>query len=239
MRNDPSVYGNRPVWASNPAVPPVARVLAFTFGGLMLITIALALAGFRTVGGPTTPDKWFVFRSSKAYVTAYPEGWRVISSEEIAKHAQEDGDRKGTGVYPDIFTLKGGDGKTHIDVLVRDIPTRVNMAAIVDPASGLLGDMDDAIIERLRNPDTYGLTDVQTTSRAPKSGLETLCAYTANSEEEHETVPFRSRAMAIRGGWYYKVNGNRLMRIHGYAPAEDWPAMESILKEIGERVTWK
>ena len=69
-----------PVWAPNPGVPTVARILAYAFGGLMLLTLFATCFTPRADDSPPIPkteQDWAELETHNGCVLYYPNDWTV------------------------------------------------------------------------------------------------------------------------------------------------------------------
>lgn len=69
-----------PVWAPNPGVPIIARILAYTFGGLMLITLFATCLSPRADDVPPIPQieqDWTALKTQNGCVLYYPRDWSI------------------------------------------------------------------------------------------------------------------------------------------------------------------
>lgn len=66
-----------PVWAPNPAVPISARILAYLFGGLTLLTAILGLYIARPPDVPPLPNHWATYHTPQGCTLPYPSGWTM------------------------------------------------------------------------------------------------------------------------------------------------------------------
>jgi len=73
-----AIKGAMPVWAPNPGVPVIARMLAFIFGGLMLLTVFATCLTPRAPDIPPIPNAetdWRRLDTKNGCVLYYPRGW--------------------------------------------------------------------------------------------------------------------------------------------------------------------
>jgi len=69
-----------PVWAPNPGVPIIARILAYTFGGLMLLTLFTTCFTPRADDVPPIPQTeqdWTALKTQNGCVLYYPHDWSI------------------------------------------------------------------------------------------------------------------------------------------------------------------
>lgn len=97
-----------PVWAPNPAVPVAARVLAYLFGALMIVTVLVSLYSNRPPDRPHFPQRWQQYRSAAGVTVPYPDGW-AVTTKPIA-----DGEQ----VY---FSFTPG-GLIQVELLIKTLP---------------------------------------------------------------------------------------------------------------------
>lgn len=79
-----------PVWAPNPGVPTIARILAYTFGGLMLLTLFATCLTPRADDSPPIPkteQDWAALKTHNGCVLYYPRGW-AVEQETIDNRVQ-------------------------------------------------------------------------------------------------------------------------------------------------------
>jgi len=78
----PATPTRAPVWAPNPGVPPVARVLAYAFGALLALTVLLSLIIERPPDRPIPPARWATYTAPDGLTLRYPAGWRVRTESQ-------------------------------------------------------------------------------------------------------------------------------------------------------------
>ncbi|MHB0938055.1 MAG: hypothetical protein ACYDCO_16865 [Armatimonadota bacterium] len=69
-----------PVWAPNPGVPVISRILAYSFGAFMLITLFATCFTPRAADSPPIPQTeqdWTVLRTDNGCVLYYPRNWTI------------------------------------------------------------------------------------------------------------------------------------------------------------------
>lgn len=77
----PSRLPQRPIWAPDPAVPLIARMLAYLFAVLMLFTVIRSNTYVRPTDSLLYPQQWHNYAAGLCTMT-YPSGWRVIDQSE-------------------------------------------------------------------------------------------------------------------------------------------------------------
>lgn len=96
----------QPIWMPNPAVPLAARLLAYGFAALLLLTVVLALTRLRPADLPIQPAQWQTYRNAR-FSLAFPAGW------DVTETTHRPGDLQSAGVdavqhtafvqYPDDY----------------------------------------------------------------------------------------------------------------------------------------
>lgn len=79
--SNPSRLPQRPIWSPDPAVPLIARILAYVFAALMLFTVIHSNTHVRPLDNLLYPQRWRNYTGALCTVT-YPSGWRVIDQSE-------------------------------------------------------------------------------------------------------------------------------------------------------------
>ena len=76
METQPASPAPMPVWAPNPGVPLLARILAFLFAAALLYT---AVMTFRTTRppDPPIPDQWASYHLGAESTIPYPANWQT------------------------------------------------------------------------------------------------------------------------------------------------------------------
>jgi hypothetical protein len=69
---------NTPVWAPDPAVPLIARILAYLFAVLILLTVIRACAIPRPLDYPVYPTNWKQ-ENNNGILLQYPDNWQQIN----------------------------------------------------------------------------------------------------------------------------------------------------------------
>lgn len=93
-----------PIWAPNPAVPIIARILAYCFGALMMVTVVRSCLNVRPPSFPTYPAQWKTFSAEPGMTIPYPGDWTM--------HDQSANDNL------DLIFMMLPNDLTHIEVLV-------------------------------------------------------------------------------------------------------------------------
>ena len=115
-----------PIWAPNPAVPLPARIMAYLFGGITLLTALLGLLVQRPPDVPPMPAQWSVCHTSLGCSLPYPTGWVVES-----RHGKKDEET--------VVTLMSG-SPVHIECYAMQLEMPANASIIGE-------------LERLLEPD--------------------------------------------------------------------------------------
>lgn len=121
-----------PVWAPTPGVPIVARMLAYSFGALMLFTVILAFAGQPPPDIPASPASWHTYTSPTGFTLPYPTDWHLSEKDEGA----EDGV---------VFELPPGD-QVRVLAIPIDIPDGADPNEIDQSLASRLGEEFDAFV---------------------------------------------------------------------------------------------
>jgi hypothetical protein len=82
---------NIPVWAPDPAVPLLARILAYVFTAFLLLTIFRALTMPRPLDYPEMPKSW-KSASANGITLQYPDDWQMVRYTHRATWVETDMD---------------------------------------------------------------------------------------------------------------------------------------------------
>lgn len=105
-----------PIWAPNPEVPLVARLLAYGFAVLMLIAIIATILTKTPPDLPTFPAAWDTYRLGDRYTLRYPKGWEPT-------HGSSDDNRMVTFIMSPSSDVR-------IEALARELPEVVDAAVL-------------------------------------------------------------------------------------------------------------
>lgn len=212
-----------PVWAANPAVPIEARILAYSFAFLMVLTALISFSSWRPVSVAEIPANWeSPLASSLGYTIPYPNKWRVITRKDIIERQKGEVDTENIG---DIFVLPQS------NVQIHTIPIETP-----DPTFSL----DDILLRKIirgtffdksENADNFQMVS----TRNRNSSADSIFEFTFQITEQHGENIFRYRTVAMHGAWTIHKNGTGQLIIIGVAPQEGWTAMSDIFSHmVGE-----
>ena len=111
-----------PVWAPNPGVPIMARILAYTFGGLMLLTFIANCMTKPAADIPKFPKAWEVLQLPGCGVP-YPQGWH-LSPQEV---------QQGSAILSHhlVTLLPAQVSPVRVEVIAQEIPTNMMPSTVV------------------------------------------------------------------------------------------------------------
>ncbi len=117
-----------PVWAPNPAVPLPARILAYLFAALALLTALLGMIP-RPPDTPPEVKKWATYNSSHGCTLPYPAGWdmQVSSNNETDK----------------IIIALLPDSPVQVMAMIRQFPEPVDASLLAQNADDLVAKLRD------------------------------------------------------------------------------------------------
>ncbi len=212
-----------PVWAANPAVPIEARLLAYGFAFLMVLTALISFSSWRPVSVAEIPASWKMpLTSSLGYTIPYPNKWRVIKREEIIERQRDPVETENIG---DIFVLPQS------DIQIHTIPIETP-----DPTFSLDNILLGKIIRgtffgKSQRPDKFKEITIKDRNSSSDSSYE----FTFQITEQHGENIFFYRTVNMHGAWTIRKNGTGQLIIIGVAPQEGWTAVSDIFSHmVGE-----
>ena len=208
--------GNRPaarqpIWAPNPAVPPAARILAYAFGILTLLTVMISINYTRPADLPVVPDKWQTY-STENFSIPYPDGWDVDSDDSDARQQE---------------------------VTFTQIPDPyIHVTAVCFKARGPISaestDRLKAELEKMLSKQyiDFKVKNIPNTSVSPAATPNPVDNWNRFSgrhrdEQKHQIV----------GAWVLKIQGSRALFIEGISTEDGWANMEKILSSMNDYAT--
>ncbi len=196
-----------PVWAPNPGVPIVSRLLAYLFAALMLYTIAqtihVSYTG-RKPDIPAPPKEWETFTSVDGCTLPYPAHWAT------AKKPVET--RKGDEMLEQAVFALSSDGQVLVSMLLFTFPQ--------DVGYGTLDNIDQGIEQDSREH----FADF---TKTEATGLQVEGAgRTFNFTGEDR------RKLPMAGGWVIVPDGRRVLCLRAVGPREAWSTMAGVLTHM-------
>ena len=101
-----------PIWAPNPGVPLLARVLAYLFAAMMLLAVVLTMTGARAIDPPVPPE-WESYALGTNCTVPYPSAWVPIPPDTPLDK----------GMQEISFALVDRHNPIHYDVLLLPLST--------------------------------------------------------------------------------------------------------------------
>jgi len=195
-----------PVWAPNPAVPLVARILAYLFAFMMVLSAFLSFSLWRPVSVPENVTTWEKpYTSSLGYSIPYPEKWKVISQEEYIRRSGTEDDYSNA---PDLFIVPSSE-----------------VSIYVIPISA-----DDT------SPSPNEYMKYTRYIELPHNSGDTRDAgfneFTYTKKERHGELPLRIRTINMHGSWAVRDSNGKRLLIVGSAPQEGWEVMSGIFTHM-------
>jgi hypothetical protein len=199
-----------PVWSPNPGVPLVARLLAYTFGGLMLLTIFATCLTPRADDVPPIPSAetdWSSLDAGDGCILYYPRGWSAALQEGDA-HPDKEGYQLEVNfsLYPN--------SPVQVMAILEDLPLNSEYLVIQQQndwlEKKLLGQ------RHIRNFTLFDgvLTSISTNGQA-------------------FTFTLDNRPMS--GAWLIQPKGRFLLSLIGFAPRKGWEATQIIISQMAEK----
>jgi len=196
-----------PVWSPNPGVPIIARVLAYTFGGLMLLTIIATCLTPRAVDIPSLPNSesdWSSLPVENGCILYYPRGWVIQPQEDDAA-----GER-----FQVQFSLYPN-SPVQVTAMLEELPPDAG-----DSIAQQKNDWLEATLRRQQKYKNLILTD------------GALSTFADNSRAF--TFTLENRPMS--GAWVIQSRGRFLLSLIGFAPRQGWQETQLIVSQMASRV---
>jgi len=195
-----------PVWSPNPGVPIIARVLAYTFGGFMLIAIIATCMTPRAVDVPSTPSSesdWSSMQVGNGCIISYPRGW-------VSQPRKEEG-----GAHPP-------DGQFQVQFsLYPNSPVQVT--AVLEE---LPPDAGDSIVQQKNDWLEATLREQDYTNFTLSDG--SLTTISANGR----AFTFTLENQPMSGAWVIQPHGRFLFSLIGFAPRKGWQETQLIISQM-------
>jgi len=216
--HDESAAPVLPVWSPNPEVPLVARLLAYTFGGLMLLTLIAYLWTPQAPDIPPLVSTWAAYRTQSGLTLPYPDRWAVTPLPS-----------KGDDRV--IFTLMPVPPGT-------DIPmTEVQILAIAEPGERAPGYLEiDRANRGLEEDFIAHFQDLQAKYPRQYRGFAWQGTEGLSPTRRGRVFTFTNDKRPVTGGWIIVTRGRYLIRLIAFAPTAGWDAMKVILIQMAQQL---
>jgi len=207
-----------PVWAPNPGVPVIARVLAYIFGGLMLLTIIISIYNFFFRSPipdiPPNPARWQTFSADGVQIP-YPESWYVSLS------AETDGDVTVQVIYFSLLDTPNDRIKEDYNFKVR---IKMKLFEVSGEVSSLAVDVIDSDNE-IKLSRQYQEFRVVSDGKS-LSGKGKVYTYLIPGVD-----------MPMYGEWILIPKGRRILCLYANAPEAARQTMQEILYHMAENAS--
>jgi hypothetical protein len=205
-QQEPAAATMIPVWAPNPGVPIIARILAYAFAFLMLLIWALSLTQVRPPDIAPLPDQWSTYRGSQGLTMPYPTGWYTVEDPKDPNKSV-------------LFVLRRG-GPVQVNVVPLSIPA--------DAWPQISPDKMDATVEtewvvKGFDGENFALGE------GASDPLEKMHAFTF-------TVPHRQNDVPMSGAWTMRTNGKQIVILLSSSPQEGWTNVKDIFTHIADNL---
>ncbi|MHB9025598.1 MAG: RING finger protein [Armatimonadota bacterium] len=176
-----------PIWAPNPGVPIVARILAYTFGLLMLLVTYQTFARERPPDSAPIPGKWSSFESAQGMTIPYPEGWFV--AEDTRENVVRLMLMPGSPVRVDILSAESRNESVQLtpEMIRPGFEEKLQQIKGYEPQTGVT--TDDTALE---------MHAFRFVTRGPRGSLAMSGAWTMRARDQQVLILV---ATAPREGW--------------------------------------
>ena len=202
-----------PVWAPNPGVPIVARMLAYCFGALVLLTIIATVLSTPAPDVPKYPARWSTLHLSAKCAVPYPEGWYTFDLQPAAD--------SGIDAAQSIALLPNN------KYPVQEYPVRVEALLVEVPAGRKRNDMVQALNDYVLKMLRQRLKTFEMAGDGGASDADADIAFTFTQDKQ-----------PMRGEWMIYLHGDAALILVAFASPEGWMATQVILHEMGTGVKW-
>lgn len=204
-----------PIWAPTSGVPMLARILAYTFGGFMLLAFFVSCLSHPAPDIPNVPTTWNTLVLKQGSSVPYPREWHPYHVQDATGETLLSFDAisllpsaeysNGIELYP-----------THIEIIMLQLPANSEIAR----KSTVNRYISQVLDRRLENFNLQG-------------GEAML--------DSDENVPFifGERRNPMSGEWTVLLHDGLALVLVGCANPEGWQATQLILHEMASRVAWK
>jgi len=200
----------QPIWAPNPAVPPAARILAYAFGILTLLTVMISINYTRPADLPVVPDKWQTYNTEN-FSIPYPDGWEMK-------------DHKTTGQQQVIF-YQAPDPYIRINAICLSNRYPIDAESVEKLKLQLEAHLD-------KEYNDYKKGDSVNDPGATMGAVGAMGNWNMFSGRLDDEAKHR-----ITGAWALKVQGTRVLYIEAISAENGWYDMAKIFSSVCSSAT--